>query len=87
MQAYIEAQLAQVKLGINAFDTAAIELIVRNAEGNLRLYKNLCLSSSLMEACRDTKKAVIITHVNSVLIQPHWHSHEALIKMQVPSVN
>ena len=86
IQGYIEAQLTQVKLGVNTFDPAAIELIVRSAEGNLRLCKNLCLSS-LMEACRQTKKIVAISHVNSVLVQPHWRSHEALIKMQVPTVN
>ena len=86
IQAYIEAQLTQVKLGINTFDPGAVELIIRNAEGNLRLCKNLCLSS-LMEACRQTKKIVTIAHVNSVLIQPHWRSHEALIKMQVPAVS
>jgi hypothetical protein len=37
----------------------------------------------LIEACRETKKIVTITHVNNILVQPHWRSHEELIKQQV----
>jgi len=39
----------------------------------------------LTEACRENKKIVAISHVNNVLIQPHWRSHEELIKQQVAS--
>lgn len=56
----------------------------RSAEGNLRLCRNLCYAS-LIEAARETKKVVTITHVNNILVQPHWRSHEELIKQQVAS--
>ena len=68
-------------MGINAFDEGALQLIIRSAEGNLRLCRNLCLAS-LIEAACETKKIVTITHVNRVLVQPHWRSHEDLIKQQ-----
>jgi type II secretory pathway predicted ATPase ExeA len=82
MERYIVKELESVKLGINTFDSAAVELIVRSAQGNLRLCRNLCYGS-LIEACREAKKIVTITHVNNILVQPHWRSHEELIKQQV----
>ena len=69
-------------MGINTFEEGAMQLIIRSAEGNLRLCRNLCLAS-LIEAARETKKVVTTTHVNRVLVQPHWRSHEELIKQQV----
>ncbi len=82
LESYIIRELENVRLGINTFDSGAIEIILRAAQGNLRLCRNLCYGS-LIEACRETKKIVTITHVNSVLVQPHWRSHEELIKQQV----
>jgi len=82
MERYIVKELEVVKMGINTFDSAANELIRRSAQGNLRLCRNLCYAS-LIEACRESKKIVTITHVNNVLVQPHWRSHEELIKQQV----
>lgn len=82
LERYIVKELEAVRLGINTFDSAAIELIIRSAQGNLRLCRNLCYGS-LIEACRETKKIVTISHVNNVLVQPHWRSHEELIKQQV----
>ena len=82
LERYIIKELETVRLGINTFDNAAIELIIRSSQGNLRLCRNLCYGS-LIEACRETKKIVTITHVNNVLVQPHWRSHEELIKQQV----
>ena len=82
LERYIVKELEAVRLGINTFDSAATELIIRSAQGNLRLCRNLCYGS-LIEACRETKKIVTITHVNGVLVQPHWRSHEELIKQQV----
>lgn len=82
LERYIIKELETVRLGINTFDSAAIELILRSSQGNLRLCRNLCYGS-LIEACRETKKIVTITHVNNVLVQPHWRSHEELIKQQV----
>ena len=78
MQAYIERELEAVRLGRNTFDDAAIEVILRSVQGNLRLCRNLCYAS-LIQACREGKKVVTIRHVNTILIQPHWRSHEELI--------
>lgn len=82
LEGYIIRELENARLGINTFDGGAIEIIIRATQGNLRLCRNLCYGS-LIEACRETKKIVTITHVNSVLVQPHWRSHEELIKQQV----
>ncbi|MEJ2045954.1 MAG: hypothetical protein P8X89_22075 [Reinekea sp.] len=82
LEQFIQRELEIVKLGINTFDEGAIEVILCNAQGNLRLCRNLCYSS-LVEACRENKMAVTIQHVNNVLIQPHWRSHEQLIQQQV----
>ncbi len=82
MERYIVKELEAVRMGINTFNEGVIELIIRSAQGNLRLCRNLCYGS-LIEACRETKKIVTISHVNNVLVQPHWRSHEELIKQQV----
>jgi len=82
LERYMVKELEAVRLGVNTFDPAATELIIRSAQGNLRLCRNLCYGS-LIEACRETKKIVTISHVNNVLVQPHWRSHEELIKQQV----
>jgi len=82
MERYIVKELEAVRMGINTFNEGAIELIIRSAQGNLRLCRNLCYGS-LIEAARETQKIVTIAHVNSVLVQPHWRSHEELIKQQV----
>ena len=81
MQQYIQKELEAVKLGINTYDEGAAELIIRSVQGNLRLCRNLCYAS-LVEACRENKRIVTISHVNNVLVQPHWRSHEELIKQQ-----
>ncbi len=63
-------------------ETLEKELIIRSAQGNLRLCRNLCYGS-LIDAAREAQKIATIAHVNSVLAQPHWRSHEELIKQQV----
>ncbi len=82
LEHYIIKELESVRMGLNTFDSAATELIIRSVQGNLRLCRNLCYGS-LIEACRESKRIVSIQHVNNVLIQPHWRSHEELIKQQV----
>lgn len=82
MERYIVKELETVRMGINTFNENAMELIIRSAQGNLRLCRNLCYGS-LIEACREAQKTVTISHVNGVLIQPHWRTHEELIKQQV----
>ena len=84
IERYIIKELEAVKMGINTFDVGAIEVIIRSVDGNLRLCRNLCYAS-LIEACREAKKIVTITHVNQVLMQPHWRSHDELLKQQVKS--
>jgi type II secretory pathway predicted ATPase ExeA len=79
---FIAAELTAVKLGANTFDDSAAELILRSVQGNLRLCRNLCYCS-LVEACRESKRIVSPSHVNAILIQPHWRFHEELIKQQV----
>jgi MSHA biogenesis protein MshM len=74
LERYIIKELEAVRLGVNTFDSAAIELIIRSAQGNLRLCRKLCYGS-LIEACREAKKIVSITHVNAVLGQPHLAAH------------
>jgi len=81
LEVYIQSELDAVRMGANTFDDSAIELILRSVQGNLRLCRNLCYGS-LVEACRENKKIVCLTPVNNVLVQPHWRSHEALIKQQ-----
>ena len=82
MERYIVKELESVRMGLNTFNEGAIELIIRSAQGNLRLCRNLCYGS-LIDAAREAQKIVTIAHVNAVLIQPHWRSHEELIKQQV----
>ena len=82
LEQYIITELEVVRLGANTYDEAALELIIRSSQGNLRSCRNLCYSS-LIEVCRENKRVVTISHVNNVLIQPHWRSHEELIKQQV----
>jgi len=82
LELFIHSELESVKLGVNTFDEAAIELVLRNAQGNLRLCRNLCYGS-LIDACQDGQRIVSFKHVNNVLIQPHWRSHDELIKRQV----
>lgn len=79
---YITHELESVNLGVNTFDASAIELITRSSQGNLRLCRNLCYGS-LIEACRHHQRTVTTRHVNDVLVQPHWRSHEEFIKQQV----
>jgi type II secretory pathway predicted ATPase ExeA len=81
LKGYINHELDTVKLGQNTYDEGAVEVIIRSSQGNLRLCNNLCYAS-LVEACREGKRMVSISHVNNVLIQPHWRSHEELIKQQ-----
>lgn len=81
LQDFVLGELQRVGLGANTFDQSALDLIIRSVQGNLRLCRNLAYGS-LLDACRQGKKIVTISHVNSVLVQPHWRSHEELIHQQ-----
>ena len=79
---FIVDELAAVGLGVNTFDEAAIQVVLRAVQGNLRLCRNLCYAS-LVAACLDHQRICKVSHVNAALLQPHWRSHEALLKQQV----
>ena len=81
---FIIAELAAVGLGANTFDEAAVQVIMRAVQGNLRLCRNLCYAS-LVATCLDNQRICTVSHVNAALQQPHWRSHEALVKQQVTS--
>lgn len=82
LAAFIVAELAAVGLGANTFDEAAVHVVARAVQGNLRLCRNLCYAS-LVAACMDRQRIVTVAQVNSALLQPHWRSHEALLKQQI----
>jgi type II secretory pathway predicted ATPase ExeA len=71
MQAFILAELDRIGLGHNTFTQAALDLVVRSADGVLRKTRNLCLAC-MLEAVRSQDKSIDIDNVNRVLIQPHW---------------
>ena len=79
---FIHRELDYVGSSPDCIDDAALQLILRNVQGNLRLCRNLC-HTSLITTCRDKQRIVTPRHFNDVLIQPHWRSHDALIKQQV----
>jgi len=71
MQAFILAELDRLGLGHNTFTQAALDLIVRSADGVLRKTRNLCIAC-MLEGVRAGEKTIDIDIVNRVLIQPHW---------------
>jgi len=75
MKAFILANLDEAGLGHNTFTAAALDLIIRSADGVLRKARNLCLSC-LLEALRAQNRTIDIDVVNLVLIQPHWRRDE-----------
>jgi MSHA biogenesis protein MshM len=79
---FILGELESVGLGAHTIDEAATNLILRSVQGNIRLCCNLCYGA-LLESCQDGEKIVNTRHVNAVLLQPHWRSHDDLIKKQV----
>jgi len=60
----------QILHGHNTFTPAAIDLVVRSAEGVLRKARNLSVGC-LIEAVRSSNKTIDIDNVNRVLMQPH----------------
>jgi type II secretory pathway predicted ATPase ExeA len=85
LRKFIETECTSVGLANNTFDEAAIELITRVTQGNLRLCSNLCYAS-LLATCLAQERVCTVSHVNNALIQPHWRSHDALLKQQVKEV-
>jgi len=75
LKAFILACLDTAGLGHNTFTAAAVELVVRSAEGILRKARNLCLAC-LLEGVRAQKRTIDIDNVNRVLVQPHWRKDD-----------
>jgi type II secretory pathway predicted ATPase ExeA len=75
----ILAELDKSGLAHTTFEQNALELLTRNADGSLRACRNLVLGC-LAEATRLVKKNVSTDIVNSILIQPHWRSHDELLQ-------
>jgi MSHA biogenesis protein MshM len=71
MKEFILRELDRAGLGHNTFSPAAIDLVVRSAEGVLRKARNLGVGC-LIEAVRSAKRTIDIDTVNRVLMQPHW---------------
>ena len=71
MNDFILSQLDLVGLGHNTFSEDAVHLIIRSADGILRIARNLCLAS-MLEAVRRQQRTITLEMVNTVLIQPHW---------------
>jgi len=68
---FIHRELDRIGLGHDTFTVAALDLIIRSADGVLRKTRNLCLSC-MLQAVRDREKTIDIENVNRVLLQPHW---------------
>jgi len=71
MRQFLLRELDRIGLGHDTFTQAALDLIVRSADGVLRKARNLSLAC-MLQAVRDTKKTIDIDNVNRVLVQPHW---------------
>ncbi len=79
MREFIGRELDRAGLGHNTFTQAALELIVRSADGVLRQARNLCVGC-LIEAVRSGRTIDIdIDNVNRVLMQPHWQKEADLV--------
>ena len=74
---YIHTQLDRCGLPHNIFTEAALNLINKVCEGNLRSAKNLCVSG-MVEAIRCQQKTVDHEQINRVLDQPHWRGSNQL---------
>jgi type II secretory pathway predicted ATPase ExeA len=75
---FILRELDRVGLGHNTFTSAAIDLLVRSADGVLRRARNLCVGC-LIEAVRSASKTIDIDNINRVLMQPHWQKDIDLV--------
>jgi type II secretory pathway predicted ATPase ExeA len=71
MRDFLLRELDRAGLGHHTFSQAALELIVRSADGVLRQARNLSVGC-LIEAVRSATRTIDIDNVNRVLRQPHW---------------
>jgi len=78
MRDFLLRELDRAGLGHNTFTQAAVELIVRSADGVLRKARNLGVGC-MIEAVRSANKTIDIENVNRVLLQPHWQKESDLV--------
>ena len=71
MRDFLLRELDRAGLGHNTFTQAALDLVVRSADGVLRKARNLAMGC-LIEAVRSQNRTIDIDNVNRVLMQPHW---------------
>ena len=79
MRDFLLGQLDRAGLGHNTFSRAALELVVRSADGVLRKARNLAMGC-LIEAVRSQNRTIDIDNVNRVLMQPHWQKETDLVE-------
>lgn len=72
MRDFICRELDRIGLPHNTFTDAALDLVIRSADGVLRKTRNLCLSCMLEAVRVSAGRTIDIDIVNRVLIQPHW---------------
>jgi len=77
MRDFLLRELDRLGLAHNTFARAALDLIVRSADGVLRKARNLCVGC-MIEAVRSATKTIDIDNVNRVLLQPHWQKEADL---------
>jgi len=71
MKEFLLRELDRAGLGHNTFTQAALDLVVRSADGVLRSARNLGIGC-LIEAVRSGQRTIDIDIINRVLMQPHW---------------
>ena len=78
MREFLLRELDRVGLGHHTFTSAALDLVVRSADGVLRAARNLAVGC-LIEAVRGATRTVDLDAVNRVLMQPHWRKETDLV--------
>jgi hypothetical protein len=78
MRDFLLRELDRAGLGHNTFTCAAVDLVVRSADGVLRKARNLAIGC-LIEAVRAQNKTIDIDIINRVLMQPHWQKDADLV--------
>jgi MSHA biogenesis protein MshM len=77
MRDFLLRELDRAGLGHNTFSAAALELLIRSADGVLRKARNLAVGC-LIEGVRAASRTIDIDLVNRVLMQPHWQKEADL---------
>jgi len=76
---FLLRELDRAGLGHNTFTAAALDLVVRSADGVLRKARNLSVGC-LIEAVRNANRTIDIDTVNRVLMQPHWQKETDIVE-------